>query len=764
MATLLYRLGRGAMRRRRLVAAIWLVVLVGLGLAAATLRGPTASNFTMPGTESQRAIDLLAEQFPAAAGATGTIAVKAPDAGQLGTPEGQAVVQGITQEATAVPGVIGAVDPFQVGAVSPDGQYALVQVQFNGGVDTMTDEQRDAYQEVGAQAKAQGWQVAPGGEVLNAEPEVGSTEAIGVAVALVVLIVTFGSLVAAGMTMLNALIGVGVGMAGLFALSDVIELTSTAPILALMLGLAVGIDYSLFITSRYRQNLLDGLPADEAVGRAVGTAGSAVVFAGATVVIALAGLAVVNIPFLTVMGLAAAGTVTVAVLVAITLQPALLGFAAGRVLPRRLRNSVPVTTGNSDRATGESDRTAGHNAPADGTGDTSTDGSGSASTDHPAPQAATIAGEDRSAFGFRWAELITRFRIPVILVGVLGLGLLALPAPDMRLALPDAGTAPTGTAARVSNDLITEGFGPGFTGRLAVVVAGDDAAATAAAIPQVTGLVQRNENVLAVAPPQLSPDGRTALLGVIPQTGPTDPATETMVQDIRTAVADVPNADVLLTGVTAVGIDISEKLSDALPVYLTLVVGLSILLLMLVFRSLLVPVKAALGFLLTVAATFGITVAVFQQGHLADLVGLDTPGPLISFLPILLIGILFGLAMDYEVFLVSRMREDFVHGDTARQATINGMGHGARVVTAAALIMTSVFGGFVFLDDPVIKSMGFALAIGVAIDAFVVRMTIVPAVMSLLGKAAWWLPRWLDRALPNVDIEGEKLRAQLDKV
>ncbi|MEU5548849.1 MULTISPECIES: MMPL family transporter [unclassified Micromonospora] len=737
MATLLYRLGRGSMRRRRLVAAIWLVVLVGLGLAAATLRGPTASNFTMPGTESQRALDLLAEQFPAASGATGTIAVKAPTEGQLGTPEGQAVVQSITQEATAVPGVLAAVDPFQVGAVSPDGRYALIQVQFGGGSDAITDEQREAYEQVGTQAEGQGWQVAPGGEVLNAEPEVGSTEAIGVAVALVVLVITFGSLVAAGMTMLNALIGVGVGMAGLFALSSVVELTSTAPILALMLGLAVGIDYSLFITSRYRQNLLEGLPADEAIGRAVGTAGSAVVFAGATVVIALAGLSVVNIPFLTVMGLAAAGTVTVAVLVAITLQPALLGFAGRRVLPRKLRTAAPQAA-DGDQSTPEPTESG-------------------AGTD-----VAAVTGEDRSTFGFRWAAFLTRFRIPVILAGVIGLGLLALPAPDMRLALPDAGTAPAGSAPRVANDLITEGFGPGFTGRLAVVVAGDDAQATAAAVPQVANLVQNTENVLAVAPPQLSPDGRTALLGVIPLTGPTDPATETMVHDIRTAVDGVQGADVLLTGVTAIGIDISEKLSDAMPVYLGLVVGLSILLLMLVFRSVLVPVKAALGFLLTVAATFGLTVAVFQQGHLAGLLGLDTPGPLISFLPILLIGILFGLAMDYEVFLVSRMREDFVHGDTAQQATINGMGHGARVVTAAALIMTSVFGGFVFLDDPVIKSMGFALAVGVAIDAFVVRMTIVPAVMSLLGKVAWWLPRWLDRILPNVDIEGEKLRAKLD--
>ncbi|MEV4821091.1 MMPL family transporter [Micromonospora sp. NPDC049274] len=737
MATLLYRLGRGALRRRRLVVALWLVVLVGAGLAAATLRGPTASNFTMPGTESQRALDLLAEQFPAASGATGTITVKAPANGQLATPQGQAVVQELVQQAGTLPGVVGAVNPLQVGAVSPDGRYALIQVQFATGGDEVTDEQKDAYEQVGAAAKAQGWQVAPGGEVLGGEPEIGSTEALGVLVAAIVLIITFGSLVAAGMTMLNALIGVGVGMAGLFALSGVVQLTSTAPILALMLGLAVGIDYSLFITSRHRQNLLDGLPPDEAVGRAVGTAGSAVVFAGATVVIALAGLAVVDIPFLTVMGLAAAGTVTVAVLVAITLQPALLGFAGRRVLPRRLR-AVPAEGTATDNIATEDDTDV---------------------TDRPA--ATTTTTEQSNRFGFRWARLVTRFRVPVILVGLLGLGLLALPTPDMRLALPGAATAAVGSPARVANDLTVEGFGPGFTGRLAVVVAGDSPQATSAAVPQVTALLQRTDNVLAVAPPQLSPDGRTALLGVIPKTGPTDAATETLVHDIRGSVSGIRDADVLLTGVTAIGIDVSEKLSDALPVYLLLVVGLSVLLLMLVFRSLLVPVKAALGFLLTVAATFGITVAVFQQGHLADLVGLDTPGPLISFLPILLIGILFGLAMDYEVFLVSRMREDFVHGATARQATISGMGHGARVVTAAALIMMSVFGGFVFLDDPVIKSMGFALAVGVAIDAFVVRMTIVPAVMSLLGDRAWWLPRWLNRALPNVDIEGEGLRTHL---
>ncbi|WFE25932.1 MMPL family transporter [Solwaraspora sp. WMMD791] len=724
MATLLYRLGRTAFRRRHLVVAIWLIALVALGAAALAFRGPTASNFSIPGTESQAALDQLQEQFPEASGAGGTIIVVAPEGQQLTTGDGQSAVLSVVVEANELPGVVGALDPFQTGTVSPDGRYALINVQFADPVDEVTTEQRDAYEAVGATARDAGYQVATGGEVLNTEPHVGSQEAIGVAIALVVLIVTFGSLVAAGMTMLNALIGVGAGMAGLFALSGVVSLTSTAPVLALMLGLAVGIDYSLFITSRHRQNMLDGLEPEEAAARAVGTAGSAVVFAGATVVIALAGLAVVGIPFLTVMGLAAAGTVSVAVLVAITLQPALLGYAGRRVLPRRVRAAQPTEqTGNT---------------------------------------------ENTETFGFRWARLIIKLRIPVILLGVAGLGALAIPAADMRIALPDASTAPVGSTERTASDLISEGFGPGFNGRLLMVVSGDSAESTTATAGQVAATVQGLDGVVAVTPPQPSQDGQTVILAVIPATGPTDVETEELVERIREEIAVLglsPDDDgavqVALTGATAVGIDVSDKLSDAMPVYLLLVVGLSILLLMLVFRSILVPVKAAAGFLLTVGASFGITVAVFQWGWLSGLVGLDTAGPLVSFLPILLIGILFGLAMDYEVFLVSRMREDFVHGDTATQATINGMGHGARVVTAAALIMTAVFGGFVLLDDPVIKSMGFALAIGVLIDAFVVRMTIVPAVMSLLGNAAWRLPRPLARILPNVDIEGEQLRVRL---
>ena len=356
---------------------------------------------------------------------------------------------------------------------------------------------------------------------------------------------------------------------------------------------------------------------------------------------------------------------------------------------------------------------------------------------------------------------MARLRVPVLVLGVVGLGALALPVQDMRLALPDASTEAVGSPNREAYDLTTEGFGEGFNGRLVAVVSGDTAQATGTAAKETAALIMDTDGVLAVAAPQMNEKGTTALLAVIPETGPTAAATEDTVNEIRDRVADVGGATVSLTGATAVGIDVSEKLAAALPVYLLLVVGLSVLLLMLVFRSILVPLKAALGFLLTIGATFGITVAIFQEGHLAELVGLDTPGPLVSFLPILLIGILFGLAMDYEVFLVSRMREDFVHGADARESVISGVGHNARVVTAAAVIMTAVFGGFVFMPDPIIKSIGFALAIGVLVDAFVVRMALVPAVMHLLGRAAWWLPRPVDRVLPDLDIEGERLQREI---
>ncbi|MEV5752522.1 MMPL family transporter [Actinoallomurus sp. NPDC052308] len=703
MASLLYRLGRVCFRRRGRVIAVWLLLLAVLGGAAAAFSGSTTNDFRMPGTESQRALDALREQFPAAGGATGTIVVAAPPGGRLT----EAQVSPIVRQAGAIPGVVAATDPFQARSVSPDGRYALVQVQFAAPIADITDAQRTAYKKIAREGG--GLRVEVGGDVAKNNGGGEATEGIGVLIAAVVLLITLGSLVAAGMTLLNALLGVGVGMAGLYALTGVIQLSSTTPILALMLGLAVGIDYSLFITSRYRQYLLDGMAAPEAAGRAIGTAGSAVVFAGATVVIALAGLSVVGIPFLAAMGLAAAATVAVAVFVALTLLPAVLAFAGARVLPRRHR-------------------------------------------------AGRVGAHEKEGFAYRWGRIVTRSRVPILLAGVLALGALALPVTDMRLALPDSGTAAKESAQRKAYDLISEGFGKGFNGQLIAVVSGQNPAAARSAAQQTATLIGGVHGVRAVAPARFNQAGTTALVAVIPTTGPSDAATEDTVHAIRDRVAAVHGADVALTGTTAVGIDISETLSSALPVYLLLVVGLSIVLLMLVFRSILVPLKAAAGFLLTVGATFGITTAVFQQGHLASLIGVDTPGPLISFLPIILIGILFGLAMDYEVFLVSKMREDHVHGDSPRQATINGLGANARVVTAAAVIMISVFAGFMITPDPIIKSIGFALSIGVFIDAFIVRMTLVPAVMALLGRAAWWLPRRLDRVLPDLDIEGERLR------
>lgn len=372
MAILLYRLGRLSFRRRGRVLALWLLLLALLGGGAAAFIGPTTSKFSIPGTESQKALDSLAREFPQASGATGSIVVAAPEGAKL-TPQ---AVAPVTEEASKVPGVLAAVDPFASKAVSRDGRYALVQVQFESGVDGITDSQREAFSKAGESVPD--LRVEHGGEIMRGVPEVGSTEIIGVAVAALVLVLTFGSLVAAGMTLLNALVGVAAGMAGLFALSSTVELTSTAPILALMLGLAVGIDYALFIMSRYRHYLAEGMDGEEAAGRAAGTAGSAVVFAGATVVIALAGLTVAGVPFLTVMGLAAAATVALAVLVSLTLLPAVLGFAGERVLPRKLRAK--------DRAR----------------------------TPAPAPAEA--------GFGFRWGRIVARLRVPVLVLGVAGLG------------------------------------------------------------------------------------------------------------------------------------------------------------------------------------------------------------------------------------------------------------------------------------------------------------------------------------------------------
>jgi RND superfamily putative drug exporter len=712
MAQLLYRVGRFAYRRRRVVAALWVLVVALFAVGALTLGGKTVDAFTIPGTESQTALDDLARDLPDAAGASLTVIVRTPKGATLTSAAMKAAVAATVKRAKALPNVVGVVDPYQSQRIDRSGTIGLISVAYQKNEDQLTTADRDAFDGLAADGGPKSPQVVPGG-ISGGPPQIGAVDGVGVVVATAVLMVTFGSLVAAGMTLLTALVGVLVGMSGLLLVTRLAEVSSTAPILALMLGLAVGIDYALFISSRHRTQLGEGMAAEESVARATATAGSAVFFAGATVVVALAGLCLVGVPFLSAMGLAAAGTVLTSVLVALTLLPALLGFAGRRVLPRNQR------------------RRAAHAKPA-------------------APGA-----------GFGWARWVTRMRIPVLIVAVAGLMMLSVPVRDLRLALPTNGTAPAGSHQRAAYDLTTAAFGEGANGPLLIVVRGARGDAVSALAARVTTGVRKLSDVAAVQPGPANASGTTRVIVVIPASGPTTPATSDLVREIRDSVGPLAGAanTIGVTGTTAVGIDVSEKLTAALPEYLAVVIGLSFLLLLLAFRSVLVPLKATLGFLLTIGATFGVEVAVFQWGWGAALFGVDKPGPLISFLPIIMMGILFGLAMDYEVFIVSRVREEFVRGGDATEATVAGVGHGARVVTAAALIMAAVFGGFVLVDDPIIKTIGFGLSVGVLIDAFVVRMTLVPAVLTLMGRAAWSFPRWLDRLTPHVDIEGTSLRA-----
>ncbi|MFD8588402.1 MMPL family transporter [Streptomyces sp. NPDC059637] len=728
MASLLYRLGRAAYRGRRLVLAIWAVLLAALVGAVLAFGGTMDDEFTIPGSESQKALDEMAETFPDAAGTSAQIVFTAPDGEKVTDPKYAAAITAVLKEAEGAPQVTAVVSPFDAKTITRDQGTALAQVQYGTDVPGLREGTLDALEKTPAAAEKAGLETHVGG-LAYAEKSVpvSAKEGIGVLVALVVLGVTFGSLLAAGMPLLTALVGVGAGMAGLMALTDVVTVSSSAPTLALMLGLAVGIDYALFILSRHRSQLARGMDPEESTGVATGTAGSAVIFAGLTVVIALAGLTVVRIPFLTVMGLAAAGTVAVAVVVAITLLPALLGFAGNRLAPR-----------SGSRA------------------------------DRREQAAAAAHADDAPAgnFGERWAQLVTAKPLLTVLAVVAALVAVAVPARDLQLALPDNGSAAAGSNERETYDLVSEKFGPGFNGPLVLfadisaVPAGKDGQGVQKALQAIVVDLNKTDGVVGAAPQQIDPKKGKAVVTVVPETGPSDERTKDLVHEIRDRAGqweDETRVTFAVTGATAVAIDVSERLDESLLPFLLVVVGLSLVLLLLVFRSLVVPVKATLGFLLSVAASFGAVVAVFQWGWLADALGVTATGPVISFLPIILIGVLFGLAMDYEVFLVSRMREAYMHDRHPLRAVHTGARYASRVVTAAALIMFAVFASFVLADDAIIKSMAFGLALGVLVDAFVVRMTLVPAVLALVGKAAWWLPGWLDRLLPDLDIEGEKL-------
>ncbi|MDT7841858.1 MMPL family transporter [Streptomyces justiciae] len=713
MASRLYNWARWAIRRRGRVAAVWLLLLAVVGGLGITLHGKVTTEFSVPGIESQQAQDVLKEKFPQAAGGVARVVFAAPEGQKLTAPKTSAALEASLKKAARVSGVVDVADPFKSRTVSADQRIGYADVRFGQQASDVSQEAKDALSDAMAQARDAGLEVEFGGSAMEPKTEVGGpAEIVGVVVAFAVLALALGSLVAAGLPLLTALVGVAIGVLGVEFMTRHVEMTSTATVLALMIGLAVGIDYALFIISRHREQLADpDQDVEDSIARAVATAGGAVVFAGATVIIALAALAVTGIPFLTVMGLAAAATVALAVLVAVSLVPAALGFLGERLRPRALR------TEGRERAPG--------------------------------------------AWGLAWGRAVTRKPLLVLLAGVIGLLALAAPARDLRLGLPSNASQPVDSTQHKSYDLLTDGFGPGFNATLTAVVDldGVPAADRTATVTELRTALAGDRGVAVAAAPVTNGDSTLAVIAVVPKTGPDAQATTDLVHRLRENASTVEKAGgtLYIAGQTAAAIDVAGKLSDALPLFIAIIVILALILLTIAFRSLLVPVKAALGFLLSVAASLGATVWVFQDGHLNGVLDIPSAGPVTSFLPVLLIGVLFGLAMDYEVFLVSRMREHYEHTGDAAEAVTQGMARSGRVVSAAALIMVAVFGGFVFNHDPIIKSIGFALAFGVFVDAFVVRMTLVPAAMALLGRRAWGLPDWLDRVTPDVDIEGAKL-------
>lgn len=602
--------------------------------------------------------------------------------------------------------------------VSEDGTTAVMMVSFSEPLEAMGAEQIGTVGDVFAEASIDGVDILPSSE-LSAEAfhlfSVG--EVIGLAVAAAVLIIMLGTLIGAGLPLVNALVGVGIGVTGALAFSGAVEMMAMTPILGLMLGLAVGIDYALFILYRHRKQLRAGMGVTESIALANGTSGNAVVFAGATVVIALVALNLTGLPFLGLMGTVGAICVAIAVLMAVTMTPALLSLVGERILRR------------SERAEAASAQAAGHRAE---------------------EKITTPMGNLKAA--------------GMALGAVVLLAAMAIPTFSLRLGLPDASSQSEDSSSYQAYAAIDEAFGQGMNGPLLVVAdlepGLDEGGATDLQIEVARGLAA-HDDVAAAVPVGLNEDFDVAVFQLVPEEGPASEAVEALVHELRGGEmltgAEFSGVELSVAGLTAANIDISDFVGDAFPLYLVVVIGLSLVLMTMVFRSLVLPLIATAGFVLSFAAALGGVVAVFQWGWLSGLFGVTEPGPVLSFLPIVMVGILFGLAMDYQLFTASGMREAYAHGSAPRLAVRQGLHAGRAVVTAAALIMASVFGGFIFAGDPMVSSIGLALALGVLLDAFVVRLVLVPALLHLVGPAAWWLPSWLDKLLPDVDVEGARL-------
>ncbi|HET6825274.1 MAG TPA: MMPL family transporter [Amnibacterium sp.] len=725
MTAFLYRLGRTSHRHPWRVVAAWGLLLLVVCVAGFGFGGKLADSFTIPGTESQAALDRLDAVFPQAAGGSAQAVLVAPAGQRIDEPAEKAAIGRMVTAITALPGVESASSPFSkyaTKAISANHRAAIIAVQFSAADSGVTATTKQRLKDTAAIGRAAGMQVAFSGQAFQqSSVGVSVTEGLGLLFAGVVLVVTFGSLLAAGLPLVSAVIGVVLSYAAIRIIALFTDVSTSAPTLALMLGLAVGIDYGLFIISRHREQLAGGMPIAESVAAAVATAGTAVTFAGVTVIIALLGLLIVGIPFLSIMGVGAAFAVLVAVSSSLTLLPALLALGGRRFVPKP-----------GSRA---------------------------------ARRAEAAAAGEVHTMGARWVALVGRAPVVAVVLVVAVLGVLAIPAASLELSLPNNGSQPVGTDSRTAYDLTAQQFGPGRNGPLLILADVTQNNDFMHALDGIRSRIEALPDVAAVGTPTPNQTLDSAIVQVIPASAPDSPKTIALVQRIRALEPvfrhdyDIP---ISVTGTTAVQIDISTRLGNALLPFVLVVVGLSVLLLLAVFRSLIVPLKAAVGFLLSLAASIGVTVAVFQWGWFGALS--TEPGPLLSFLPILVIAILFGLSMDYEVFLVSGMRESWVHTTDPRFAVRRGFTHGSRVVTAAALIMLFVFASFIPEGGGTIKPIALALAAGIVFDAFLVRMTLVPAVMLLVGRAGWYLPRWLDAILPSVDIEGEGLAARREQL
>lgn len=606
--------------------------------------------------------------------------------------------------------------------VSKDGQTATVSVQFNKPAGDLGAESIAAVAHLFEDADIENVQIELSQALTQELPSLGGpAEIIGLLSAAVVLFVMLGTLVAAGLPVLGALIGVAVSATGALSLSSLVEMSSTTPMLGVMLGLAVGIDYSLFILNRHRRQLKAGLELRESIGLANGTSGNAVVFAGMTVIIALVALNVTGVGFLGLMGSVGAISIVVAVLVAVTFTPAMMGLVGMKVLSKKERARLVSEEVNLDTA--------------------------------------PVKDSNRPV-------LATKKPWLSILFVALVMGIAAQPLADLRLGLPDGSSEPVESTQYKAFKLTEEAFGAGVNGPIIAVATADrkvEGQVAADLQAEIATDLMKLESVVSVIPAAISEDQTKLLFQIIPTDGPASESTQNLVfavRDAADAMNDKYNVELGVTGAAAAQIDISKKLADALPLYLGAVLILSMFVLVLVFRSLVVPLIASAGFLLTVMATLGSTVAVFQWGWFGEIFGIHDPGPIMSFVPTLIIGVVFGLAMDYQLFLGSGMREAYVHGRSAKDAVNFGMHLSSRVVIAAAIIMITVFGGFAFSESTTIRPIGFGLAVGVLFDAFLVRLVLIPAIMTLIGKAAWWIPKWIDRILPDVDVEGAALERQ----